>query len=93
MQVRIYKPTKTAMQSGVANTKKWLLEFIYNKEAKKNDSLMGWFSSNDTLEEVKLKFEAKEAAIEFANANNYAFELIEPAKKKIIKRSYADNFK
>lgn len=92
MQARIYKPTKTAMQSGVANNREWLLEFV-SQENKKNDPIMGWTSSGDMLQEVKIKFPTKQAAIEFANANQYSYEVIEPQVGKLIKRSYADNFK
>ncbi len=92
MQARIYKPTKTAMQSGVAGSKEWLLEFI-PQEDKKIEPVMGWTSSSDMLQEVKIKFPTKQAAIEFANANDYGYEVMEPQSKKFIKRSYADNFK
>lgn len=92
MQVRIYQPTKTTMQSGIANCQKWLLEFI-PKGDKKIESVMGWTSSSDMLQEVKMKFPTKQAAVEFANSNEYVYEVIEPQIRKLIKRSYADNFK
>ncbi|MCT4635748.1 MAG: ETC complex I subunit [Rickettsiales bacterium] len=92
MQARIYKPTKTAMQSGVANNREWLLEFV-SQEDKKIEPVMGWTSSSDMLQEVKIKFPTKQAAIEFADSNNYSYEVMEPQSKKFIKRSYADNFK
>ncbi len=92
MQVRIYKPSKTTMQSGMANSKEWLLEFI-PRGTKEIENIMGWTSSNDTLEEVKLKFPTKQAATDFADSNEYSYEVIEPQIRKQIKRSYADNFK
>lgn len=92
MQVRIYKPTKTTMQSGEANTKNWLLEFVKNND-KSIEGVMGWTSSDDMLQEVKMKFPTKEAAIDFARNNNYIFEVLEPKLKTPVKRSYADNFK
>lgn len=92
MQVRIYKPTKNAMQSGLANTRHWVLEFV-SDDSRFIEPVMGWTSSKDMLNEVVIKFETKDEAVEFANANNYAYEVIEPQIKKIIKRSYADNFK
>lgn len=89
-KAKIYKPAKTAMQSGNRNTKNWLLEFdtlntgIY--------PLMGWETSNDTMSEVKLEFSTKEQAISFAKKNNIIYYIVEPQEKKIIKKSYSDNF-
>ena len=56
------------------------------------DPLMGWESSTDTLTELKLEFSTKELAIDYAKKNKIDFELIEPQKRKIVKKSYADNF-
>ena len=88
-KAKIYKPAKTAMQSG-NNKNKWLIEFITDNV--KNNPLMDWESSNDTFDEIKLKFTSKELAIEYAKKNNIDFEIIEPNYKKIKKKSYADNF-
>ena len=78
------------MQSGKRNSKNWLLEFdTLNTSI---NPLMGWESSNDTMSEVKLEFSTKENAIKYAKKNKLIFELIEPKEKKIIKKSYADNF-
>ena len=78
------------MQSGLTKTNKWIIEF------KTKDSgvepLMGWESSTDTLTELKLEFSTKELAIDYAKKNKIDFELIEPQKRKIVKKSYADNF-
>ena len=90
MKVKIYKPTKTAMQSGFRNTKKWLIEF--DTKDKGVNPLMGWESSKDTMSEVKLEFETKDQAIKFANKNNLDYYLIGPQKRKLIKKSYTDNF-
>tara|TARA_Y100000590_G_scaffold281986_1_gene317187 strand:+ start:242 stop:529 length:288 start_codon:yes stop_codon:yes gene_type:complete len=86
----IYKPSKTAMQSGKRNTKNWVLEF----ETKDTgvDPLMGWETSVDTMSEVKLKFSTKDQAIIYAKKYNIDYNLIEPKKRKIIKKSYSDNF-
>ncbi len=92
MQASIYQPTKTTMQSGTRNHKHWLLEFAHDGSRSK-EPIMGWTSSQDTLREVKLKFSNKDAAIAFANSNKITYEVIEPQQKKIIKRTYADNFK
>ena len=78
------------MQSGLGKTKKWILK--YDNERNGINPLMGWESSTNTLTELKLEFSSKEEAIKFAKKNNINFELIEPEKKKIIKKSYADNF-
>ena len=53
---------------------------------------MGWESSTDTLSELKLEFSTKDLAIEYAKKNKIDFEVIEPQKRKIVKKSYADNF-
>ena len=89
-KAKIYNPSKTAMQSGTAKTKYWILEF--NKENFETDYLMGWNASSDTQKQVKLKFESKEEAINYANKYNIPFDLLESKKKKIIIKSYADNF-
>ena len=78
------------MQSGVAKNNKWILEFI-TKDPTKNP-LMGWESSSDTLGEIKLEFSTKELAINYAKKKKIDFELIEPKKRKTVKKSYADNF-
>ena len=72
MTVKIYKPTKTAMQSGNAKTKQWLAEYISDIPTEK-DSLMGWNSSSDTKSQIKLFFETKEQAINWAISNSYQF--------------------
>ena len=78
------------MQSGLGKTNKWILEFE-TKDPTKNP-LMGWESSSDMLTELKLEFSSKELAINYANKKKIDYELIEPRKRKIIKKSYADNF-
>ncbi len=78
------------MQSGIKKFEKWIIEFI-TKDPGKNP-LMGWESSTDTYSEIKLEFKSKDLAIEYAKKNNILFEIIEPKKRKISKKSYADNF-
>ena len=87
----IYIPTKTAMQSGLSKQNKWIFEYIVSNNNNINP-LMGWESSVDTLSEVKLEFNTKELAIEYAKKNKINFEIIEPKKRKLVKKSYADNF-
>ena len=89
-KAKIYKPTKTAMQSGTRNTKNWLLEFDTLNTG--INPLMGWESSKDTMSEVKLEFSTKEQAINYAKKNDVDYYVIEPQKRKIIKKSYSDNF-
>ena len=89
-KAKIYKPSKTAMQSGKANTRNWLLEFDTLNTG--INPLMGWESSKDTMSEVKLVFSSKEEAINYAKKNNIEYYIIEPQKTKIIKKSYTDNF-
>ena len=65
MRARIYKPSKTAMSSGLAKTKSWILEFM-PESTSEIDPLMGWTSSGDTQSQVTLTFETKQAAIDYA---------------------------
>ena len=78
------------MQSGNGKTDKWILEFE-TKDPTVNP-LMGWESSSDTLTELKLEFSTKELAINYAKKKKIDYEIIEPKKRKTIKKSYADNF-
>ena len=89
-KAKIYKPTKTAMQSGLRNTSKWVLEFDTQNTG--INPLMGWETSKDTMSEVKLEFSTKDSAISYAKKNNIEYYIVEPQKRKIIKKSYADNF-
>jgi NADH dehydrogenase (ubiquinone) Fe-S protein 4 len=89
-KAKIYIPSKTAMQSGLGKLDKWIIEFKTKNTGV--NPLMGWESSTDTLSELKLEFSTKELAIDYAKKNKIKFELIEPQKRKIVKKSYADNF-
>tara|TARA_Y100000590_G_scaffold310436_1_gene350743 strand:- start:396 stop:701 length:306 start_codon:yes stop_codon:yes gene_type:complete len=91
MTIKIYKPSKTSMQSGSKKTKKWLAEFISDVDNTK-DSLMGWNSSLDTQSQIKVFFETKEMAVEWAKKNGFQFFVEEPREKKIKPKSYASNF-
>ena len=86
----IYIPNKSPMQSGLGKTNKWILKFL-TKDPTKNP-LMGWESSTDTLTELKLEFTTKEDAINYAKKKKIDYEIIEPKKRKVVKKSYADNF-
>ena len=89
-KAKIYIPNKNPMQSGLGKTDKWILEFETNKPTK--NPLMGWESSSDTLSEIKLEFTSKELAINYAKKMKILYEIIEPKKRKTLKKSYADNF-
>ena len=78
------------MQSGLAKTNKWIIEF--KVEDPGIEPLMGWESSTDTLSELKLEFSTKKSAIDYAKRNKIIFEIIEPKERKILKKSYSDNF-
>ena len=89
-KAKIYIPTKSSMQSGLGKIDKWVVE--YETENAGINPLMGWETSSNTLSELHLEFSTKELAIEYAKKNKINFEIIEPQKRKTIKKSYADNF-
>ena len=91
MTIKIYKPSKTAMQSGQGKTKRWLAEYISDVDDEK-DSLMGWNSSLDTQTQIKIFFQTKEQAISWAETNNYQYYVEDPKIKKIKPKSYSSNF-
>jgi hypothetical protein len=89
-KAKIYIPTKNSMQSGLGKADKWIIEFQIENTG--INPLMGWESSSNTLSELNLEFATKELAVEYAKKNKIDFEIIEPQKRKIVKKSYADNF-
>jgi len=89
-KAKIYIPTKSSMQSGLGKTDKWIFKF--ETENTGVNPLMGWETSSNTLSELNLEFSTKELAIEYAKKNKISFEIIEPQKRKTVKKSYADNF-
>ncbi len=93
MDVLIYQPSRSVMQSGTAGTNKWVLEYTQSSPRKK-DPLMGWTSSSDTQSQVKLDFNSKEEAIEYAIKKNLSYSVRTPKKRKpvIRPRGYAENF-
>ena len=92
MPARIYKPARTAMQSGSAQAKDWVLEFEPASPSTV-DPLMGWVSSGDTSAQVTLSFASKDEAIAYATRNGIACTVSEPAPHKRQNKSYSDNFK
>lgn len=92
LNVKIYAPAKTTMQSGRAKTKNWVLEYEL-ETARGPETLMGWTASGDTLNQVKLEFATPEDAISFAEKKGWAYTVL-PSQERIIKpRNYVDNFK
>ena len=93
MRARIYQPARTAMQSGTAKTKGWLLVFELDS-ARAIDPLMGWTSSSDMDGQVRLSFDSREAAEDYARAQGLEFDVTEPKLRKpvIRPRGYGENF-
>ena len=93
MRARIYKPARTAMQSGTAKTHEWVLDFA-PASPREVDPLMGWTSSSDTQSQVRLRFPTKEAALEYAEDKGLDAQVFEPKPRKpnIRPRGYGENF-
>jgi hypothetical protein len=92
MTARIYKPSRTAMQSGQARTKQWQLEYDADRP-RTVEPLMGYTSSSDMLSQVRLSFDTKEEAIAYAERHGIAYRVQEPKEKGTKRMSYSDNFK
>lgn len=93
MTARIYRPTKSAMSSGQAKTRYWVLEHT-NDVGRDVDPLMGWTSSSDTRSQVRLRFETKEAALDYARHHGIDAVVTEPKVRKtnVRARGYGENF-
>lgn len=93
MRARIYQPAKTAMQSGTAKTKVWVLEFEPD-DAREIDPLMGWTSSDDTQSQVRLRFATRDEAIAYAREQGVEFVVLDPHQRQpnIRMRGYGENF-
>ena len=87
----IYRPSRNVMQSGRAQTHKWLIQFNSNVPRWENP-MMGWSSSRDTVQGITLKFESKEDAIKYAQEQGWAYEVKEDKQTPIRPKNYADNF-
>ena len=91
MHVRIYQPAKTAMQSGRANTKHWIVEA--EPSAKREiDRLMGWTSSADTARQLRMQFATRDEAIGFCKRHGLMYSVAEARQRRVRPRAYADNF-
>ena len=91
MEVRIYRPAKTATQSGRAKTQRWVLEHA-PRGHRAVDSLMGWTGSDDTTQQISLTFETKQQAVAYAKRRGFAYMVDEPRSHTVRPKSYADNF-
>jgi hypothetical protein len=91
MLARIFIPAQTAMQSGKAKTREWVLEFE-PASARVSDPLMGWTVSTDMNGQVRLQFDTREEAAAYAQRHGIAFEVLTPKQHRKIVRAYADNF-
>ncbi len=92
MQARIYRPAKTAMQSGRAGSKAWMLEFE-PESARRVEPLMGWTSSGDMRGQVRMRFETKEDAIAYTRRQGLMYTLEVPRERQPRHKAYADNFR
>jgi hypothetical protein len=89
--VTIYRPSKTAMQSGLRNTQRWVLEFDAGSE-KFVEPLMGWTGSADTTSQLRLCFDSRDAAVAFAERHGLRYRIQEPKFRRVRPKSYAENF-
>ena len=92
MQVRIYQPGKSAMQSGHANSKRWLLQFE-PESPREVEPLMGWTSSRDMRSQLYLWFDSKDDAVAYAKRHNLMYQVEEARERPVRQRAYADNFR
>ena len=93
MTARIYRPAKSAMSSGTAKSRDWVLEYS-NTTGRDVDPLMGWTSSADTQTQVRMRFPTKEAALDYARDKGIDAVVSEPKVRKpnIRARGYGENF-
>jgi len=91
MQVRIFKPAKTAMQQGRARAERWVLE--YEPGAREVEPLMGWTSSRDTRRQLRLWFDTQDEAVAYAKKHGLMYTLEAPRERRVQPKAYADNFR
>jgi hypothetical protein len=91
MTARIFKPARSAMQSGTANTKEWMLEYEL-EQPRAIEPLMGWTSSTDMKQQIRMNFDTKEEAIAYCERHGIPFTVQEPKQPNRRVMAYADNF-
>jgi hypothetical protein len=91
MTARIYRPAKTAMQSGTARAKDWLLDFE-PETPRAVEPLMGWTSTADMHQQVRLRFPTREEAVAYCERHGIAYQLFENTPTERRTMSYSDNF-
>jgi hypothetical protein len=92
MKARIYKPSRTATQSGRANIDKWVLEYE-PATAREPEPLMGWTASGDTTNQVKLNFKSLEEATAFAEKKGLVYTVLKSRERLVKPRNYSQNFR
>jgi hypothetical protein len=91
MAARIYKPAKTAMQSGRAKTKQWVLDYD-PEQPREIEPLMGWTSSGDMRQQVRLRFATAEEAVAYCERHGIPYQVFGAKMPNRRPISYADNF-
>jgi hypothetical protein len=91
MTARIYRPARTAMQSGTANSKDWVLDYE-PEQPRMVEPLMGWTSSGDMKQQVRLSFDSKEEAVAYCEREGIAYQVFDSKPPKRLRISYSDNF-
>lgn len=91
MKVRIYQPSRNAMQSGRGKTQSWVLEYELETQ-RRPEPLMGWTSAGDTLGQVRLKFPGAADAVAFAEKKGWEYSLSGAHERNLVARNYVDNF-
>ena len=91
MTARIFKPAKNAMQSGMAQTKEWQLDYE-PEQPRAIEPLMGWTSSGDMKQQLTIGFQTKEEAIAYCESKGIPYLVIEPKEPARRQAAYADNF-
>jgi len=92
MRARIFSPARTAMQQGRARTGMWVVEFE-QRSARRTEPLMGWTSSADTRQQVRLEFPTCEAAVAYCEKRGFDYSVRAPQERRVQPRAYADNFR
>ncbi len=91
MQARLYQPAKTAMQQGFGNSRRWLLEFE-RETAQRIEPLMGWTSSADTRQQLRLWFDTLEEGEAYCQRHGIMYSVEKTHERQVRPKAYADNF-